>query len=95
VSSKTIIGSTVKNTQGEELGEIEELMIDPRTRNIKEAVLSLGGGWVTEAKQVTLPWETLKVGLGVKEFTVKMDKAQLQNVPSVEITPESAPVDNH
>lgn len=88
VSSNTIVGATVKNPQGEELGEIEELMIDPQTGTVKQAVLALSGGWLTETKRVALPWETLKVGLGKDELVVEMDKEQLQQAPSVSVIEE-------
>lgn len=86
VSSNTIVGATVKNPQGEELGEIEELMIDPQSGTVKQAVLALSGGWLTETKRVALPWETLKVGLGKDELVVEMDKEQLQQAPNAQQT---------
>ena len=83
VSSNTIVGATVTNAQGEELGEIDELMIDPQTGTVKHAVLALSGGWLTTAKRIALPWETLKIGLGKEKLVVEMDKNQLQNAPDV------------
>lgn len=84
LSSSALIGTTVKNTQGEDLGKIQELMIDPQSGQISSAVLSFGGVLGMNEKKVEIPWDTLKVSLGNKELVVEVDKKQLQNVPSAE-----------
>jgi sporulation protein YlmC with PRC-barrel domain len=43
LSATTMIGDAVRNPQGEELGELEELMIDLDAGRIAYAVLSFGG----------------------------------------------------
>jgi len=84
LSSSALIGTMVKNTQGEELGKIQELMIDPQSGRISSAMLSFGGVLGMNEKRIEIPWDTLKVGLGKKELIVEMDKEQLQTAPSTE-----------
>jgi sporulation protein YlmC with PRC-barrel domain len=82
LSSSALIGTVVKNTQGEELGKIQELMIDPQSGRISSAVLSFGGVLGMNEKRIEIPWDTLRVGLAKKELIVEMDKEQLQPAPS-------------
>ena len=84
MSSSALIGTMVKNTQGEELGKIQELMIDPQSGRISSAVLSFGGVLGINEKRIEIPWDKLQVGLGKKELIVEMDKEQLQSTPSAE-----------
>lgn len=89
VASSTIVGAMVKNPQGEDLGEIQELMIDPKSGRIVHALLSFGGVLGVGQKQVAIPWETFKMGLGQEEFVVELSKEQLQNVASAEESQQS------
>jgi len=89
VSGSTIIGTAVKNAQGEDFGKIKDLMIDAQSGRVTSAVLSVGGTLGIGAKQVEIPWDTLKLGLGKEELVVEMDKEQLQNAMTVETIPPS------
>jgi sporulation protein YlmC with PRC-barrel domain len=89
VSGSTIIGTAVKNAQGEDLGKIKDLMIDAQSGRVTSALLAVGGTLGMGAKQIEIPWDTLKLGLGKKELVVEMDKEQLQNATGVEENPLS------
>ncbi len=78
LSSTAIVGNTVKNTQGEDLGSIRELMIDPQSGRVVYAVLSSGGILGTGEKTYAIPWETLQVGLGKEELVLEIDREKLQ-----------------
>src|SRR5919197_3144866 len=54
-----LIGASVRNSQGESLGKIDELVIDPHDARIKAAVVSVGGVLGLGAKNVAIPWEKL------------------------------------
>lgn len=92
LSSKDLVGATVKNPQGEELGEIEELLIDPQSGRISVAVLSVGGVLGVGAKRVAISWGTIGKGVGGEELVAALSKEQIQNAPSFEeANPQSAP----
>jgi sporulation protein YlmC with PRC-barrel domain len=38
-----LIGATVKNPEGESLGSIQELVLDPQDAKIRNVVVSMGG----------------------------------------------------
>jgi sporulation protein YlmC with PRC-barrel domain len=71
LATSTLIGTPVKNPQGEELGRLQDFMIDPQSGRIVSTVLSFGGTLGVGAKLVTIPWETLTVGISKSELIVE------------------------
>lgn len=87
VSNTAVIGATVKNAQGEKLGDIRELMIDPQSGRIVYIMLTSSGFLGTGEKSLAIPWEALKVGLGQNELVVEMDNGKLQaSDPTYEVS---------
>lgn len=83
VYASKLIGANVKNAQGESLGKIDELVIDPKDARIKAAVLSVGGVLGMGAKSVAIPWEKVTMGTGTDEDTiiVAMAREELERAP--------------
>jgi sporulation protein YlmC with PRC-barrel domain len=90
LSSSALVGATVRSTQGEELGTIQELMVDPQSGRIARAVVTFGGVLGLNAQRVDIPWETLKIGLRQEELVVEMDKERLPLAPGAEPNPPPA-----
>jgi len=78
VSSKALVGVTVKNLQGEKLGDLQELMIDPQTGRVVYATLASGTVLGMGGKPLDIPWEALKVDLGKDGLMVAVDNDKLQ-----------------
>ena len=57
--SKTLFEYRVKSPQGEDLGKIEEVMIDMELGRVAYAVLSFGGLWGLGSKWVPVPWDAV------------------------------------
>src|SRR5215510_10893020 len=76
-----LIGATVKNTQGENLGKIDDLVIDPKDARIKSAVLSIGGVLGMGAKTVAVPWDKVTMGSERDTVVVAMAKDDLERAP--------------
>jgi len=76
-----LIGATVMNPQGESLGSIQELVLDPRDAKIKTAVVSMGGLLGIGAKAVAIPWQEVTPQVNGKAVIVAMGKEELQNAP--------------
>jgi sporulation protein YlmC with PRC-barrel domain len=79
LSSTTICSDHVKNAAGEDLGKIEDLMIDLHSGRIAYAVLSFGGFLKMGNKLFAIPWDALKVDPINKVFILHVDKSQLEN----------------
>jgi sporulation protein YlmC with PRC-barrel domain len=57
----SLIGNQVNNEEGECLGKIQELVIDPNTGHVKDVVLSLGDAPKFGSALSAIPWEALKL----------------------------------
>jgi sporulation protein YlmC with PRC-barrel domain len=84
VLASNIIGATVKNAAGENVGKIDELVIDPQDARIKAAVVSVGGLLGIGAKSVAVPWDKVKMGADADRDTVviAMGKEEFEQAPS-------------
>ncbi|MEZ4599813.1 MAG: PRC-barrel domain-containing protein [Syntrophotaleaceae bacterium] len=81
MSASTLIGDKVVNLQGEDLGKIEELMIDTDTGNVNYAVLSFGGFLGLGDKLFAIPFESLQLDPEHKRFVLDESKEHLKNAP--------------
>ncbi len=81
LSAGTLAGDRVKNAAGEDLGNIEEIMIDLESGRIAYAVLSFGGFLGIGDKLFAVPWDALTLNLEDHEFLLDVDKRVLENAP--------------
>jgi sporulation protein YlmC with PRC-barrel domain len=81
LSAKTLAGDSVRNSAGEDLGKIEELMIDVQTGRVAYAVLSFGGFLGMGSKLFAIPWEALTLNEEDHQFILNVDKQRLENAP--------------
>ena len=81
-----IKGTHVKNLQNEDLGEIEEVLLDPNTGQVKFAVLEVGGFLGLGSTKVAVPWSAFQLTQeGNKpRWVLDADKEKLKNAPKVE-----------
>jgi sporulation protein YlmC with PRC-barrel domain len=81
LSASTLKGDRVVNVRGEDLGKIEELMIDLEPGRIAYAVLSFGGILGLGDKLFAIPWQTLTIDTAEKRFVLNVDKELLKRAP--------------
>ena len=81
LSSSTICSDHVKNAAGEDLGKVEDLMVDLHSGRIAYAVLSFGGFLKMGNKLFAVPWEALRIDTANKQFIMNVDKHVLENAP--------------
>src|SRR5215470_18538174 len=79
VRTKDIYSERVRNSAGEDLGKIEELVIDVNTGRVAYAVLSFGGVLKMGNKLFAIPWEALRLDPQNKQFILNVDKTRLEN----------------
>jgi sporulation protein YlmC with PRC-barrel domain len=83
-----LIGTDVENPQGENLGEIADVVLDPQTGQVAYAVLSFGGILGLGEKYFAIPWAALAPktpttkGAQYDRFVLNVDKERLKNAPS-------------
>jgi len=80
--ASTFIGSSVMNAQGENLGKIEDLVIDPATGHITYAALSRGSILGIGGKLFAVSWEALRLQPDGKTFVLDIPKETLESASS-------------
>ena len=81
LAASTLAGDSVRNTAGEDLGTIDEIMIDIPTGKVAYAVLSFGGFLGMGDKLFAVPWSALKVDEDNQSFILNVDKATIKAAP--------------
>jgi sporulation protein YlmC with PRC-barrel domain len=87
-----IIGTTVKNANGDKLGDIKELVINPESGQVVYAVVSYGGVLGLGDKLFAVPWKALLWTQDKEHYILNVDKTTLKNAPGFDKThwPDSA-----
>lgn len=76
-----IIGSDVRNTRGERIGDIEDLILD-RNGNVSHAVVSTGGFLGIGDRLHAVPWALIQTPPGRDFRVLDIDKNRLKNAPN-------------
>jgi sporulation protein YlmC with PRC-barrel domain len=81
MTASTLEGDRVVNRAGEDLGEIEEIMLDVPAGRIAYAVMSSGGFLGMGDKLFAIPWSALTLDTDNRCFVLDVDKQRLQDAP--------------
>jgi sporulation protein YlmC with PRC-barrel domain len=82
-----MIGTTVENAQGDNLGEIHDVVVDPSDGSIAYAVLAAGGFLGLGEKYFAIPWRSFQAVTDdddkteVERLILDADKDRMQNAP--------------
>jgi sporulation protein YlmC with PRC-barrel domain len=74
----------VRNPQGEDLGKIEEIIIDMDLGRVAYAILSFGGFLGVGNKWVPVPWDSLVLHQDEKVLVLNIEKEKIQKAPNFE-----------
>jgi hypothetical protein len=77
-----VIGTDVKNGSGEDIGKVEDVVID-QEQNVY-AVVSVGGFLGIGGKEVAIPMDVLKPGPENDGLVTAMTKEELEGLPDYE-----------
>jgi sporulation protein YlmC with PRC-barrel domain len=78
VRSTEIIGVPVKNAESEDIGKIEEIVLDKIEGHVRYVVLSFGGILGLGDKYFALPWKSISYCKDRKAFILEIDKNKLK-----------------
>ncbi|MEN3365323.1 MAG: hypothetical protein V7606_2597 [Burkholderiales bacterium] len=81
MAADTLKGDKVFNLQGEQLGEIHEIMLDVPSGRIAYAVLSFGGMLGIGDKLFAIPWSALTLDADRGCFVLDLAKDELRHAP--------------
>jgi sporulation protein YlmC with PRC-barrel domain len=81
LSATTLKGTNVKNQKKENIGEIQDFMINLETGKVEYAVLSFGGFLGIGDKYFAVPIEAMNISTKDREIILDIDKERLKNAP--------------
>jgi hypothetical protein len=81
VSSQDMEGATVFDPQGEEIGEIDHLMIDRASGRVRYAVMAFGGFLGLGHSHYPLPWNSLAYDARSQGYVADISEEQLRDAP--------------
>ena len=86
LAASEIKGSTVSNFEKQDIGDIDELLINSAMGNIRFAVISVGGFLGLGTTRVAVPWQAFQIEneRGTIKFFLNATKERLEKAPRVE-----------
>lgn len=81
LSASTLTGDKVRNPEGEQLGSLEEIVIDLDDGRVSYAVVATGGFLGLGNKFFAVPWDMLFVDTDNKEIVLDISKDALEGAP--------------
>jgi sporulation protein YlmC with PRC-barrel domain len=85
ITASRVIDATVYNAAGEEIGHVEDLVLDKTSDRIKFAVLGFGGFLGIGERYHALPWAALNYSEEQGGYVVNISRADLEKAPSYEL----------
>lgn len=79
--TQNVLGEKIVNQDGENVGEITELVIDCATGQVTYAILSFGGFLGMGDRLFAVPWVSLGYDPAKNAYTMKVNKELLKNAP--------------
>jgi sporulation protein YlmC with PRC-barrel domain len=80
VHASHLIGAQVKTSSGQDVGEVEDLIVSANG-NVRTAVLSVGGLFGIGAKQIGVPYKDFSASPDGKTLFVNLTEQQLESYP--------------
>lgn len=78
-----VIGTDVRNARDEDLGEVEDVVLNPQSGEIDYVVVSTGGFFGIGGQDVAVPWEHLRVTQRMATFVLPVDEAVMEQAPRI------------
>lgn len=82
IRAKTVLGTSVKDTSGDKIGTIEDIVLDKLSNNIVFAIVGFGGFLGMGEKYHPIPWSSLKYDEREGGYIVNFTKETLKAAPA-------------
>lgn len=82
IRASRVIGTEVYNTEGQHIGEIEDVMLEKTSNGIMFAVIGFGGFLGIGEKYHAIPWSMLDYEPDTGGYVVPLSEEQLKAAPS-------------
>jgi sporulation protein YlmC with PRC-barrel domain len=82
IRASKVIGTTVKDSAGERLGKVEDLVLDKQSNSILFGVMGFGGVLGMGEKYHPVPWAALDYDKDANAYVINLTKEQLKAAPA-------------
>jgi sporulation protein YlmC with PRC-barrel domain len=76
-----IIGADIKNSKGDSLGSVKELVLNPETGQVVYAVVSFGGAMGVGDKLFAVPWRVLSWVRDKDFYLLNVERTTMKKAP--------------
>ena len=83
VRSSKVVGTVVKSLDGEDLGNIDDVVVDISKGDFSYVVVAAGGFLGIGEKLISIPWDVLMFDEETKSFILKVHHKELENAAGV------------
>lgn len=79
--AENLMGQSVMGPNGEEIGDINDLLVDRTSGDIQAIVVEVGGFLGIGGRQVMIPWQEANYNPGEGSVSVSLTKEQIEAMP--------------
>lgn len=84
VSTDDLEGASIRDAQGQDLGSVHRVMIDPQEGEVAYVVVATGGFLGIGRDHVQIPWQNLQVRMDNDDVVVTAERGLLEQAPVAE-----------
>jgi sporulation protein YlmC with PRC-barrel domain len=81
-AASDLIGARIENPQGDNLGSVSDLAVDPQSGQVAYVILSRGGVLGIGAKLYPIPWQAARYNRQNERIVVDLSENQLDSAPN-------------
>jgi sporulation protein YlmC with PRC-barrel domain len=81
IQASKLIGVNVTSKDGQNLGQVQDLVFDAHTGKIQFALVGQGFMAGTSQKVIPVPWQAVKIH-SEREFALNVDKSKMETAPA-------------
>lgn len=85
-----ITGATVMSLDGEDVGRIDDVVVDTVSGRLTSVVIGVGGIFHIGEQRYEVPWESVRYVPGIDAFVLKLAKDEIQAALGKAAEPSSA-----
>jgi sporulation protein YlmC with PRC-barrel domain len=88
IQSSSVLGAKIKDSRGQDVGEIKDFVLDRNTGCLAYVVVSTGKGGVlsTSTKTVAAPWSVFSSSSDPRVYTTRVERERIYSAPVWEST---------
>jgi sporulation protein YlmC with PRC-barrel domain len=83
IASDSILGTTVRDAQGKDIGSVSKLMIDPAQGKVMSVIIKRGGTLGIGGKELAVPWSAVQIKRDQNQnMVVTLQQPLLEEAPA-------------